>query len=164
MTGTLVANPSGNAIWNATNKDAVFIFEFSRLGADAPTTIGKNTIQLKSTINYDSDARVEIPSPVVLDTITTDRSYVASASPVGALRLSPILLDTDLPPQVEVTVMLIRANRQPERLLFTNDNQKVLQSYISFTSEAKTSIPWSYQVQVTVKGKFPKPSLQCSGP
>jgi hypothetical protein len=164
MSAAKAANSLGNAIWNASNKDSIFIFDFSRLDTDAPAKLDKSLITLASTITYDADPRVEITEPVVTKFQTTDKSTVVTANPVGTLRVSPIILDTDLPPQVEVSVSFMKANRQPEVKLFNSDNAKVLQTYLAFTSEARSNILWSYQAEVTVKGTFPKPSIHWQGP
>ncbi len=157
-------NDMGNAIWDETNKDSIFIFDFSRLDTDAPAGIDTNQINLMSRITYDADPRVEVTDPVILNFQTTEKSAVVTANPIGTLRISPIILDTDLPPQVEVSVTFSKANRQPEVKLFNADNAKVLQSYLAYTSEARSNIPWSYQVAVTVKGTFPHPSIKWQGP
>jgi hypothetical protein len=164
MTTPKKANDLGNAIWDAGNKDSIFIFDFSRLDEDAPAEIDKSLITLQSTITYDADPRVELTEPVVQKYQTSDKSAVVTANPVGTLRVSPIMLDTDLPPQVEVSVTFTKDNRQPEVKLFNSDNAKVVQSYLAFTNQAKSNIPWSYQVEVTVKGTFPKPSIHWQGP
>ena len=163
MSAAKTPNSLGNAIWNASNKDSIFIFDFSRLDTDAPAKIDKSLITLSSTITYDADPRVEISAPVVAKFQTTDKSTVVTANPIGTLRISPIILDTDLPPQVEVSISFMKANRQPEVKLFNSDNAKVLQTYLAFTNEARSNIPWSYQVEVTVKGTFPKPSITWQG-
>ena len=149
-------------IWQPNNQNYFFVVDFAR---NDGSNDDANKIKIKRSIYYNEDPRVEVESPLVLEEETTDHTIVASADTLGTLRVGPIRLDTDLPSnKVQVSVTITKDNRDPETMVFNVDNMKLDQSYLSITSNADGAIPWSYQVEVVVKGTFPKPSLRWTGP
>jgi len=150
-------------IWDITNKDSFFIVDFARNdGADGTDT---NTIKVKKTVHYSEDPRVEVTDPVVVEEETNDHIVVISANTLGTLRIKPIRLDTDLPSEkIEVIVTITKDNQQPKPISFNKANASLDQEYLAITSQTDGAINWNYQVEVVIKGTFPKPALRWTGP
>jgi len=155
------------AIWKSTNKDMVVIFDFSRqdnLPADQ-----QNIIYVKRQVRFTITPSVEIPNQTVTfdEEKTTEHSIEVKADAPGRLSVGPVQLDTALSPRVVAMVTFKKANRNPETMRFTVDNQdstKFPQYFDAWTLDPKDALNWSYQVTMFMESSHPGvPSITYSG-